>query len=84
MNLQWHYTFSTKQVIVIVDTWYFVQLWMSVALYTLDEMILVLIYAVLRGCIVTNSTAALLVQLLDDLLHLGHTLRQFLFVSEIL
>ena len=49
---------------------------MSTALHALYEVVLVLVHAVLGGRVIADVTAALLVQLLNDLLHLGHPLRQ--------
>ena len=74
--LQWHYAVPAKQIVVIVDTWYLVELRVSTALHALYEVVLVLVHAVLGGRVIADVTAALLVQLLNDLLHLGHPLRQ--------
>ena len=76
--------FSSEEIVIIVNAWNLVELRVSASLHALNEWIGVFINTMLWGSIVTNTTAALVVQLVYSLLHLSNTLRYLRFVLKIL
>ena len=72
--LRRHNAFPSEKVVVVVDTWDFAELRVSTPLDALYERVRVFLHTMLRGRVVADSTATLVIQLVDRLLHLSYAL----------